>query len=239
MIAGMGFERVQETTRPRHVVDQVLKSIREGSFAPGARLPAEAKLAELTGVGRTSVREALAALRLMGVVETRVGDGTYVRSGTDLDAAVDRVAGTIAQSEEAFQLQEARAAIESGIVRLAAARWTQEKGERFDELLGRMDAAAADECYEDYIRLHRDFHLMVAEVTDNAVIVRTEAQFLESMDHEGWQDMERQLLLPNRAEAMSASVAEHRAIAVALASGDGTQAAELMHAHFERYEHDE
>jgi len=58
----MPIERLAETNRPRHVVDQVLASIQDGSLKVGEWLPSEAKLAELTGVGRTSVREALAAL---------------------------------------------------------------------------------------------------------------------------------------------------------------------------------
>jgi len=58
------IKRLAETKKPRFVVDQILSSIGDGSLKAGERLPSEAKLAELTGVGRTSVREALAALQL-------------------------------------------------------------------------------------------------------------------------------------------------------------------------------
>ena len=76
----MPFQQLQETLKPRFVVDQILSSIQDGTLVAGERMPSEAKLAELTGVGRTSVREALAALRLMGVVETRVGSGSFIAS---------------------------------------------------------------------------------------------------------------------------------------------------------------
>ena len=113
----MAFEELQDINKPRHVIEGILSSIQDGSLKAGERMPSEAKLAELTGVGRTSVREALAALRLMGVVETRVGDGSYVASldgGRVLTHAADEIASAISQSTEAVQLQEARAVFESG-----------------------------------------------------------------------------------------------------------------------------
>ena len=236
----MPFQKLADVNRPRHVVDEILSSIQDGSLTAGERLPSEAKLAELTGVGRTSVREALAALRLMGVIETRVGAGSFVSAALDGSAMssdiAEEIAEAISASEEAHQLQEARAVFECGLVRLAAARWSPQKAESFDDLLSEMSSCADRECYEDYIRLHRDFHLMLARATDNAIVEGTERSFLETMDHEGWQDMERQFYLPNRAEYLRESVDLHRGIVDALASGDGALASQRVHDHFRRYE---
>jgi len=99
-----------------------------------------------------------------------------------------------------------------------------------------MDETARAERYEDYIRLHRDFHLAVAQATDNAVVVATERSFLEYMDHEGWRDMERQSYLPNRKDYLTKSADEHRAIFEAVRSGDGAKASDLVHKHYERHE---
>jgi GntR family transcriptional repressor for pyruvate dehydrogenase complex len=228
----MPIERLIETKRPRFVIDQILSSIQDGSLKAGERLPSEAKLAELTGVGRTSVREALAALRLMGVVETRVGDGSYVRESAGVEIAANGIAQAIEKSEEAQQLQEARAVFECGLVRLAVLRWSPEKQERFEGLLSDMSDAAERECYDDYIRLHRDFHLKLAQATDNAILERTEGSFLEFMDHEGWQDMERQSLLPDCGDYLQESLMAHRLVIDAIAGGDPVAAAEQMEKHF-------
>jgi GntR family transcriptional regulator, transcriptional repressor for pyruvate dehydrogenase complex len=234
----MVFKQMDEVNKPRFVVDQILSSIRDGSLKTGERMPSEAKLAELTGVGRTSVREALAALRLMGVVETRVGDGSYVASanGVAEGAAANAIADAIAASTEAVQLQEARAVFESGLARLAAARWDASKAPAFTRLLDALDQAAESESYEDYIRLHRDFHLTLAQATDNAIVETTERSFLDYMDHEGWKDMERQSYLPNRREYLKRSADEHREIIAAVQLGNGAKASELIHAHFARHE---
>ena len=236
----MAIERLTDTNRPRFVIDQILSSIQDGSLKTGERLPSEAKLAELTGVGRTSVREALAALRLMGVVETRVGDGSYVATpvagGNVHTDIAGEIADAISLSAEAVQLQEARAVSEAGMVRLVAARWDDSKATAFTDLLAAMDQAAESECYEDYIQHHRSFHLLLAQATDNAVVEGTERTFIEYMDHEGWKDMERQSYLPNRREYLTSSANEHRSIIDAIRDGDGGRASELTHAHFARHE---
>ncbi len=235
----MAFEQLQDTQKPRYVIDQILSSIQDGTLKAGERMPSEAKLAELTGVGRTSVREALAALRLMGVVETRVGAGSFVAAsvhgGANGDTA-NAIAEAIAASTEAVHLQEARAVFESGMVRLAAARWSPEKAEHFEQLLSSMENSAVSEGYADYIRLHRDFHLALAQATDNAIVEATERSFLEYMDHEGWKDMERQSYLPNRRDYLRESAQEHRAIFEAIQASDGALASELVHKHYVRHE---
>lgn len=235
----MAFQQLNDTQKPKYVVDQILSSIQDGTLKAGERMPSEAKLAELTGVGRTSVREALAALRLMGVVETRVGAGSYIAS-KDGDNVHTDVAGDISRaislSSEAIQLQEARAVFESGMVRLAAARWTPEKTKSFTKLLSRMEERAESVSYTDYIELHREFHLALAQATENVVVVETERSFLEYMDHEGWKDMERQSYLPNRRDYLMTSAEEHRAIIAAIKNENGQEASDLMHEHFNRHE---
>jgi len=239
----MPFVQLPNIDKPRHVIDQVLSSIQDGTLKVGDRLPSEARLAEMTGVGRTSVREALAALRLMGVVETRVGAGSYV--ATPLDGgrtpmrAANEIADAISKSSEAVQLQEARAVFETGMARLAAARWDDARAERFLTLLFGMDEAAQAERYEDYIGLHRDLHLALAQATGNAVVEATERRFLELMDHEGWRAMERQSYLPNRRDYLTNSANEHRAIFEAVRAGDGAAASELIHNHYARHEGDD
>ena len=231
----MPFERLGETNRPTYVVDQILSSIGDGTLGPGERLPSEAKLAELTGVGRTSVREALAALRLMGVVETKVGNGTYVRTVPDLDAIRGEISETIKKSEEVFQLQEARAAFECGIIRLAAERLGSKDVKSFETVLTNMRQAAEASCYEDFVKHHKAFHLLIAKSTENAVIEETELSFLKIMEQEGWRDVERQYYLPGTEEFLSESVKIHESIFHALRQKDAALATQLMQQHFERY----
>ena len=231
----MSFQRMAESNRPRFVIDQILSSIQDGTLRSGERLPSESKLAELTGVGRTSVREALAALRLMGVVETKIGNGTYVRTNPDIDAIKSEINETIKKSKEVFQLQEARAAFECGIVRLAAERFDNKDIDVFEKTLDRMRKAAKASQYEDFVKHHKAFHFLIAKSTKNSVIEETSFGFLKIMEQEDWRDLERQHYLPGTHEFLRESVDIHSAIFEALRQQDEMRATELMKKHFVRY----
>lgn len=69
----------------REIIKQLLDFLLSGGVAPGSRIPSERQLAEGLGVGRMMIREAVKSLSLLGLLEQRVGDGTYLsRSSSDL-----------------------------------------------------------------------------------------------------------------------------------------------------------
>ena len=118
------FAVVPRSTLPQEVANRLLLQIREQELRPGDKLPAERQLAAMMAVSRPVVREALRALALMGVVDIRQGDGTYVTSlePRRLIAHLDIVFAK--DSVALARLLEARRVIETGNVRLAARRIT-------------------------------------------------------------------------------------------------------------------
>src|SRR5690242_21872113 len=101
--------------RYEQIAERLAADIRSGLLAPGSRLPSERELARTLEVSRASVREALAALQLQGVVETRKGAGTFV---TARPPAPEEPAHDASPSA----VLEARAQLEPCVARLAAAR---------------------------------------------------------------------------------------------------------------------
>src|SRR5207245_8308172 len=77
------FTRVPRHVLSDHIVEQIADLIARGALKPGDRIPSEKQLCEKFGVGRTSVREALRSLSVMGVLESHMGDGTFVSSNRD------------------------------------------------------------------------------------------------------------------------------------------------------------
>ncbi|MBB5918656.1 DNA-binding FadR family transcriptional regulator [Nocardia transvalensis] len=75
----MAFQRIDRRTVPDTVFDQLVDEVLDGELAPGAALPAERRLAEVLGVSRPTVREALQRLAHTGLVEVRQGGATTVR----------------------------------------------------------------------------------------------------------------------------------------------------------------
>jgi GntR family transcriptional regulator, hexuronate regulon transcriptional repressor len=101
------------------VAERLAKSIAAGDFKPGDRLPAERDLAEQFDVSRTTIREAIIALEIQGVVEVRIGSGVYVTKSQPKGKALP-----IEMDIGAFELTEARLLLEGEVAALAAVNAT-------------------------------------------------------------------------------------------------------------------
>lgn len=116
------------------LAEKIIRLIASGEFQPGDRLPAERELASMFHVSRPTVREAVIALEIEGLVEVRVGSGVYVPSKTPTIEGVKRDIG-------AFELTEARRLIESEAAALAASNVTDEELDELERLLSEMEQA--------------------------------------------------------------------------------------------------
>ena len=95
------FEPIDTQTIRMKVVDQIVKMIKEGKLSPGSQLPSERAIAEQMGISRPTVREAVAALEVVGLVETRSGQGTFVKGG-DLENLKVRAEALFVEERSAF-----------------------------------------------------------------------------------------------------------------------------------------
>jgi GntR family transcriptional regulator, transcriptional repressor for pyruvate dehydrogenase complex len=104
------------------VIDRIKRLIESESYQPGMKLPTERKLADLLGVGRPAVREAIKALSILDVVESRRGDGTYLKSTSALTTGWPERVHQIERNFDMLQLLEVRKMIEPFAAALAAVR---------------------------------------------------------------------------------------------------------------------
>src|SRR5919197_1480701 len=155
--SGPSLEPVRPLQRYEHVAERLAAEIRAGAFAPGERLPSERELARRLEVGRASVREAIAALQVQGVIETRPGSGSFV-------AARPPERRRDAHDSSPSDLLEARALLEPAVARLAAQRGGGDA--EIEALLAAMEDAAG-EVWND---CDRRFHQRIAALTGNPVL---------------------------------------------------------------------
>jgi GntR family transcriptional repressor for pyruvate dehydrogenase complex len=136
----------------------------------GDRLPAERQLAETFGVSRSSIREAIRRLELIGLVEPRQGMGTVVCDESD-SPVVNPIAGVLMQKRKMLaELLDVRKIIEPPLAARAAAHITPEEIGRLDELVKRQrDKLSLGESTVD---ADAEFHYAIAKATDNAVILK-------------------------------------------------------------------
>ncbi len=186
--------------------------IEDGSWPVGTKVPGEHELVKAFGASRNTVREALRGLVHLGLLESRPGDGTYVRSTSELEAILGRrAAGSEKCVTEIFEVREA---LEVQGARLAAERATEEQIDELEKLLDlRRDAQDVDE------RLHADvrFHQAFVAASANPLITELHRGLKPSVlnDRKNYHRLDDPMFLGE----------EHRAIVEALKQRDPEAAA--------------
>lgn len=167
---GDQFTRIHRAPREplsSEVAKALLDAVFSGQITPGTRMPSERQLAESFGVGRFVVREALKSLGLLGLLEVRQGDGTYVRSPDS--SLLPRVVewGLLVGEQRTADLVETRKHLEPVTARLAAERRTDSELLTIRTHLHGMRDATDD---DTFVEADVAFHLSIAEATKNVVL---------------------------------------------------------------------
>jgi GntR family transcriptional regulator, transcriptional repressor for pyruvate dehydrogenase complex len=215
---------IQRDSPVSQVARRLLDEVMEGGHHPGSRLPSERRLAESLGVGRSAIREAIAVLEVLGIVEVRVGSGTYVRGSVSdlLPQAIDW--GLLLGERQTHDLVETRQHLEAVTARLAAARATEADVALLRHRLDRM-RETADSVIE-FTEADVEFHLEVARIAGNTV--------LRDILHSVRALLRVWILRAVGADGdTAATLAEHVAVFEAIELRDPDAAARSMWAHME------
>ena len=222
------------TPRNRHflIAQQIMEAFQNGTYQVGDKLPTEQEIAKQMSVSRHSVREALSAFQLAGLIEKKVGDGTYVREvGTNLQS---RVLAVLADNESPTELLEARMVLEGAAMRFAVDKSTQQDMEDIDRILTKMHEALDNDDYRGYLKEHWNFHKTVAKATGNSVIEKTINLLLSGGSEKLLQEIEENYYLPNQPEYLNDSFELHYRIFLGIKNGERDSLDELIQEHFER-----
>jgi GntR family transcriptional repressor for pyruvate dehydrogenase complex len=203
------------------IARRLVEIILSGEIEPGARMPSERQLAEAFGVGRSAMREALKSLSLIGLVEVRQGDGTYLRRADS--ALLPEVIewGLLLGEPRTMDLVEARQEIEIVLAGFAAQRRADEDLQTLKSMLDKMKTAlSANEFVDNDVA----FHLAVAEAARNSALRDI---------HSSIQALLRAWILRaiSTDNAMTPSYEEHVPIFEAIVAGNPDQAREAMAHH--------
>ncbi|MFJ8478380.1 FadR/GntR family transcriptional regulator [Kitasatospora sp. NPDC094011] len=149
------------------LVDSLRSHIESGGWPVGTRIPPEQALVEELGVGRSTLREAIGALVHLGLLEPRAGDGTYVRSSSELQSVLVRRAGS-AQRDNVLELRTVLEEYASGA---AALRRDEDQLRQLRELLADADAACAGDDPAAAVTVDALFHRAVVRASGNDLLV--------------------------------------------------------------------
>lgn len=161
------FKPIRPKKISEEIVEQIKSLISEGHLKPGERIPSERDLAEMLGVSRPSVREAVMVLEAMGLVESRQGGGTYVRSLTAAALADPLTTMVEGNPNLLHALLEVRMGLESWSAYLAAHRVTDEELRQLENYVGEMERQSNKGGWDP--SLDARFHYTITAATHNTL----------------------------------------------------------------------
>lgn len=154
------------------IVEQIKRLIADGRLKPGDRLLAERELADRFQVSRASVREAIRTLEMLGIIDIRPGEGTFIRE-TDSDDIIRPLAMFLAvERSSALDMFEMRRIFETSTASLAAERATPEELDQIEASLESMKERLNVQDSEKGEEFDAAFHFAIAEAAHNSLLTR-------------------------------------------------------------------
>jgi DNA-binding FadR family transcriptional regulator len=213
------------------VAQDLLTAIGRGDYEAGARLPAHGEVAARAGVSRATAREAFLALELIGAIEVRHGDGTFVKGRSPQIEGLQRTALDAPPQE----LIETRLHLEPLVAGLAAQRISEERVDQLaDYLAQQQDLVDQPERVAAFVTLGLQFHADLAPGCGNSLLADIVEQLVDVERHPLWA-LINQRGLPDPA-SRQLQVDEHRSILTAIQSGDPDCASQAMRHHLDALE---
>jgi GntR family transcriptional repressor for pyruvate dehydrogenase complex len=216
------------------VADHILHQIQEGEWQPGQRLPSVVELAEAYGVGRSTIREAVSALKAMGWLDVRQGGGTFVKAvlPNETKSGADQL---FQGAASLIELLEVRKALEIGAASLAAERRTSDDLSRLRQLLSVMEHSLDRNETSEGERADAEFHMAIAAASGNSLLI----QIMESISDRftGSIRQTRELWFYREKATAARLLHEHRIIYEAIENQDKQRATKMISDHLSKVEH--
>jgi len=228
----MTFKKV----RPRKVsaiaAEQIVDAIQRGDYPVSTKLPSEFELAELMGVSRPSIREALSALQAMSLIESRPGSGNYVLRKPSSSEENDTV-HLIESETGCLEVMEARGVLEPPIAALIARKTSPGILACLKGLIAEMRQYATQDDFDIYFEADKAFHIALADAAGNALVTAALSPLLATMDQRVYREFTRHYYLKN-VDDLQHVVDLHQQILAAIEARDEKTAFAKMVEHWDR-----
>ncbi len=225
----MPIQTVEPQRLYRQIAEQLRQLMNSGEFAVGSRLPAERDLAVQLGVSRPSVREALIALEVEGMIEVRTGSGIYVQSTTPIKNKANVPHSDTPAEWGPLEVMSARILVEAEVAALAAQNAQKKDLQAIRNGLQKMKLEAA----RDEVPRWGDeaFHEGIAQACGNGVLLDTVQRFWQARNGPLFERLGDYFEHP---ASWQAAIAEHQAVLDAIEARDSTGARKAMQKHLKQ-----
>ncbi len=227
----MEFKQIKNNKVYEQIIEQIRELIYEGELKKGDKLPSERQLKKDLGVSRASIREAFSALEMIGLIESRPGEGTFIRDSFDEDIFNPLSLILLLNDNVAEELLELRRVLEIDCVKLAAARATEAEIKEMESYIEDLLSSSGYE--KESIMADKMFHYTIARASGNKVLLFFMRSISEAMD---FHIKNTRTKLVSKEETMSDFARQHQKIFQALKSHNPEQAGAEMKNHLDYVE---
>ena len=221
------FSPIKNTKVYEQVIEQIKQMIADGSLKKGDKLPTERDLVERLQVSRTSIREALRALQIIGLVECRQGEGNYINNELENSLFEPISMMFMLQQSNPIEILEVRRVNEVETARMAAEKITNEELENLKILLKTFNNIKNE---EDNSIIDKQFHYEIAKASKNFLLASILNAISSLMDSFIKDARKKILLVEDNFEVLTK---QHWDIYEALKNHNPQKAAEAMEKHLD------
>lgn len=164
------MEDIKDKKVYEKVIDYIKNEVEEGKLGKGDKIPTERKLVEILGIGRNSIREALKILDIIGLVERRQGDGTYIKKEFNNWFSQPMSIAFMLSDTSQNEIFEFRDMIEVEIATLAAERITDDEIRELEECYNNL-ISITDQI--ENVKYDKKFHSIIARASKNLIIINS------------------------------------------------------------------
>jgi GntR family transcriptional repressor for pyruvate dehydrogenase complex len=221
------FKPIKNKKVYEYVIEQIQNMVMEGELKKGDKLPSERDLSEQLGVSRTSIREAFRALEIIGLLESRQGEGNFIKGKIESSFFEPLSVMFMLNKGKAKDVLELRMAIEIEAAVLAAARINDEECQELQQLMKSLKNAQNE---KESAKIDKRIHYKIAEITGNCLIMNLLnaistliESFIVNAREKLLEEEERRFILIN----------QHQKVCDALIERNPDKAGEKMREHLE------
>ncbi len=219
----MPIKKVVRQSIGDQVFEQIKQQILDNEWKSGEKIPSENELAALFGVSRITVRQALQKLAALGLIETRLGEGSFIKDATPGISMNQLIPMAYLNSNSLLQILEYRKIIEGNVAELATSKAEPGDLKKLEEAYENMEQVKDD--LEKFSDADLNFHLMLAKMTKNTLIIQT--------FHIIYDVLRRAFTEIVFKRGNSAGIYYHKLILEAVKNGNCMEAKRLMDEHME------
>lgn len=230
----MQFHKVRPKKVATIVAEQIIETIKDGSFPVGSKLPSEFELAEHMGVSRPTIREALSALTAVGLIESKPGSGNYVRNGASLIDSIGEEAVLVLENESScIEIMEARGLFEPPVAGLAARKRTPDDVKELRSLYDKLGKLAKKGDFDPYFAIDKEVHLAIVTAAHNNLVSSALIPLINTMDQKLYREFTQDYYFKNQL-GLEDVAALHDDLIGAIIDQETDMAVEKMKLHWQR-----